>query len=193
MDTPMYPSALKAFTVPLPLFSLPGLLCTGMSATTAEWSSSTKSSSWSGQRCALQMKGTTENHGGSLHGRNTSKSSVNCFSVLLVSWCTLEFAVSAVHRETEDYVLPRMISAITGQVLCLKCACACRSACVCEGVCVHIGTYMSVSRLIVCLYKVRGVLLFTPQYTVPFGDAVLATHDTVVGFEICEELYCPVK
>ena len=118
--------------------------------------------------------------------------------------CYFKFVVSAVHRETEDYVLPRMISAITGQVLYLKCAFACRSAraraCVCVCVCVracvctymHIRTYQLADYLYV-LYKVRGMLLFTPQHTVPFGDAVLATHDTVVGFEICEELYCPVK
>lgn len=29
----------------------------------------------------------------------------------------------------------------------------------------------------------------TGQTTVPFGDAVLATRDTCIGFEICEELW----
>ncbi|XP_048517441.1 glutamine-dependent NAD(+) synthetase [Dendroctonus ponderosae] len=45
-------------------------------------------------------------------------------------------------RVTEDFYLPRMISAITG------------------------------------------------QKTVPFGDAVISTLDTCIGFEICEELWC---
>ncbi|XP_008072221.1 glutamine-dependent NAD(+) synthetase-like [Carlito syrichta] len=31
----------------------------------------------------------------------------------------------------------------------------------------------------------------TKQETVPFGDAVLATHDTCIGSEICEELWTP--
>ncbi|XP_012892761.1 PREDICTED: glutamine-dependent NAD(+) synthetase-like, partial [Dipodomys ordii] len=31
----------------------------------------------------------------------------------------------------------------------------------------------------------------TNQDTVPFGDAVLATWDTCVGSEICEELWTP--
>ena len=44
-------------------------------------------------------------------------------------WCagstcvTVLSLVSALIRETEDCVLPQMISAITGQVLCLKCVC----------------------------------------------------------------------
>ena len=29
----------------------------------------------------------------------------------------------------------------------------------------------------------------TGQLTVPFGDAVIATKDTCIGFEICEELW----
>ena len=29
----------------------------------------------------------------------------------------------------------------------------------------------------------------TGQKTVPFGDAVIATRDTCIGSEICEELY----
>lgn len=32
---------------------------------------------------------------------------------------------------------------------------------------------------------------FTGQTTVPFGDAVIATTDTCIGFEICEELWNP--
>lgn len=31
----------------------------------------------------------------------------------------------------------------------------------------------------------------TGQSVVPFGDAVIATMDTCVGFEICEELWHP--
>lgn len=31
----------------------------------------------------------------------------------------------------------------------------------------------------------------TGQTTVPFGDCVLATKDTVVGVEMCEELFTP--
>lgn len=31
----------------------------------------------------------------------------------------------------------------------------------------------------------------TGQQTVPFGDAVIATRDTCLGFEICEELWNP--
>jgi hypothetical protein len=30
-----------------------------------------------------------------------------------------------------------------------------------------------------------------PQVTVPFGDAVIATHDTCIGVEVCEELFTP--
>lgn len=36
----------------------------------------------------------------------------------------------------------------------------------------------------------KNVLAF-PQETVPFGDAVLATKDTCLGAEICEELWAP--
>lgn len=87
--------------------------------------------------------------------------------------------MSIVLRQIEDYVLPRMISAITGQVLCLNgCVCVPTRMCTCVQV---------------WLYYVPSMLLFIIQLTVPFGDAVLATHDTVVGFEICEELYCPIK
>lgn len=31
----------------------------------------------------------------------------------------------------------------------------------------------------------------TGQTAVPFGDAVIATQDTCIGFEICEELWHP--
>jgi len=33
----------------------------------------------------------------------------------------------------------------------------------------------------------------TGQTVVPFGDAVIATRDTCVGFEICEELWHPAS
>lgn len=33
----------------------------------------------------------------------------------------------------------------------------------------------------------------TGQITVPFGDAVIATRDTCVGYEICEELWNPER
>jgi len=35
--------------------------------------------------------------------------------------------------------------------------------------------------------------LITGQTVVPFGDAVIATRDTCVGFEICEELWHPAS
>lgn len=31
----------------------------------------------------------------------------------------------------------------------------------------------------------------TGQYKVPFGDAVISTHDTCLGLETCEELFTP--
>lgn len=31
----------------------------------------------------------------------------------------------------------------------------------------------------------------TGQVTVPFGDAVVATYDTCLGVETCEELFTP--
>lgn len=39
--------------------------------------------------------------------------------------------------------------------------------------------------------EVKMFLLFFSQDTVPFGDAVLATKDTCLGTEICEELWAP--
>lgn len=33
----------------------------------------------------------------------------------------------------------------------------------------------------------------TSQTIVPFGDAVIATRDTCIGFEICEELWHPAS
>ncbi|KAI9096181.1 hypothetical protein DFS34DRAFT_157092 [Phlyctochytrium arcticum] len=53
------------------------------------------------------------------------------------------FASWSKYRTLEDYYLPRMVSAITG------------------------------------------------QQTVPFGDAVVSTRDTVIGTELCEELFTP--
>ena len=41
-----------------------------------------------------------------------------------------------------------------------------------------------------CYQRTLG---FLSLHKVPFGDGVLATRDTVVGFEICEELWNPVS
>lgn len=38
-------------------------------------------------------------------------------------------------------------------------------------------------------YLPRMISQHTGQDTVPFGDAVIATKDTCIGFEICEELW----
>ncbi|KAJ3039080.1 glutamine-dependent NAD(+) synthetase [Rhizophlyctis rosea] len=40
-------------------------------------------------------------------------------------------------------------------------------------------------------YLPRMIAEITGQTTVPFGDGVIATHDTVVGTEVCEELFTP--
>jgi NAD+ synthase (glutamine-hydrolysing) len=37
----------------------------------------------------------------------------------------------------------------------------------------------------------RMVWELNGQVSVPFGDAVVATRDTVVGVELCEELFTP--
>jgi NAD+ synthase (glutamine-hydrolysing) len=37
----------------------------------------------------------------------------------------------------------------------------------------------------------RMVWEATGQISVPFGDAVVATRDTVIGVELCEELFTP--
>jgi len=42
-------------------------------------------------------------------------------------------------------------------------------------------------------YLPRMITEISGQTKVPFGDGVLATRDTVVGFEICEELWNPVS
>lgn len=39
----------------------------------------------------------------------------------------------------------------------------------------------------------RMITAITDQTTVPIGDAVLATKDTCIGFEICEELWNPQR
>ena len=36
-------------------------------------------------------------------------------------------------------------------------------------------------------------MLNQDQTTVPFGDAVVATEDTVIGVELCEELFTPAS
>lgn len=40
-------------------------------------------------------------------------------------------------------------------------------------------------------YLPRMISRITGQITVPFGDAVIATRDTCIGYEICEELWIP--
>lgn len=40
-------------------------------------------------------------------------------------------------------------------------------------------------------YLPRMIQQYTGQSTVPFGDAVIATKDTCIGYEICEELWAP--
>lgn len=40
-------------------------------------------------------------------------------------------------------------------------------------------------------YLPRMISSITGQTTVPFGDAVIATRDTCIGYEICEELWNP--
>ncbi|OZJ05110.1 Glutamine-dependent NAD(+) synthetase [Bifiguratus adelaidae] len=42
-------------------------------------------------------------------------------------------------------------------------------------------------------YLPRMIQRITQQTTVPFGDAVLATHDTSVGIETCEEIFTPLS
>ncbi|XP_023314568.1 glutamine-dependent NAD(+) synthetase isoform X3 [Trichogramma pretiosum] len=39
----------------------------------------------------------------------------------------------------------------------------------------------------------RSIVQITNQSTVPFGDAVISTRDTCIGFEICEELWNPAS
>ncbi|EIW67818.1 hypothetical protein TREMEDRAFT_39964 [Tremella mesenterica DSM 1558] len=39
----------------------------------------------------------------------------------------------------------------------------------------------------------RMIRVVTGQTTVPFGDAVIATEDTVIGVELCEELFTPAS
>jgi len=34
---------------------------------------------------------------------------------------------------------------------------------------------------------------YTGQTVVPFGDGVISTRDTCIGFEICEELWNPQR
>lgn len=45
-------------------------------------------------------------------------------------------------------------------------------------------------------FETRLILAFNsppPQSTVPFGDAVVATLDTCIGVEMCEELFTPAS
>lgn len=42
-------------------------------------------------------------------------------------------------------------------------------------------------------YLPRMITAITEQATVPIGDAVIATKDTCIGFEICEELWNPQR
>ncbi|KAF5911421.1 hypothetical protein HPG69_004291 [Diceros bicornis minor] len=67
-------------------------------------------------------------------------------------------------RQTEEYFLPRMIQDLTKQ----------NAAQTGDG-----------------QERVSCALFLRLQETVPFGDAVLATWDTCIGSEICEELWTP--
>jgi NAD+ synthase (glutamine-hydrolysing) len=40
-------------------------------------------------------------------------------------------------------------------------------------------------------YLPRMIKEITGQVVVPFGDAVISTHDTCIGIELCEELFTP--
>jgi NAD+ synthase (glutamine-hydrolysing) len=42
-------------------------------------------------------------------------------------------------------------------------------------------------------YLPRMITAITGQHTVPIGDAVIATKDTCIGYEICEELWNPKR
>lgn len=42
-------------------------------------------------------------------------------------------------------------------------------------------------------YLPRIISAHTGQHTVPFGDAVISTKETCIGFEICEELWNPKR
>nr|CAD7454129.1 unnamed protein product [Timema tahoe] len=42
-------------------------------------------------------------------------------------------------------------------------------------------------------YLPRMISTYTGQSLVPFGDAVIATKDTCIGYEICEELWNPLS
>nr|XP_033338740.1 glutamine-dependent NAD(+) synthetase isoform X2 [Megalopta genalis] len=48
-------------------------------------------------------------------------------------------------------------------------------------------------RTVELYYLPRIISQVTRQWTVPFGDAVISTKDTCVGFEICEELWNPMS
>jgi Carbon-nitrogen hydrolase. len=42
-------------------------------------------------------------------------------------------------------------------------------------------------------YLPRMISAYTGQTVVPFGDGVISTRDTCIGFEICEELWNPQR
>jgi NAD+ synthase (glutamine-hydrolysing) len=42
-------------------------------------------------------------------------------------------------------------------------------------------------------YLPRMITSINGQHTAPFGDAVIATKDTCIGYEICEELWNPKR
>jgi NAD+ synthase (glutamine-hydrolysing) len=46
-------------------------------------------------------------------------------------------------------------------------------------------------RVVEDFYLPRIIAAATGQHTVPFGDAVVSTRETCIGFEICEELWNP--
>nr|XP_035923653.1 glutamine-dependent NAD(+) synthetase isoform X2 [Halichoerus grypus] len=87
------------------------------------------------------------------------------------------------NRQTEEYFLPRMIQDVTKQVL---------------------APFASWSSVVFSAFSLEDSGRPAPRWrlpllgsqtvsleTVPFGDAVLATWDTCIGSEICEELWTP--
>ena len=73
------------------------------------------------------------------------------------------FTPWAKHRQWEDHYLPRIIQAVTKQVLYRDYTCP------------------------------GSVSLTVNKVKVPFGDAVVSTLDTCIGVELCEELFTPAR
>lgn len=65
------------------------------------------------------------------------------------------------------------------------------SHCNCNMTNVYLMPSIFKERQIEDYYLPRIVSVYTEQTVVPFGDAVISTVDTCLGFEICEELWNP--